>query len=54
MESTGVPGRIQVTSQVRDELANDFDFEERGTVTVKGKDDQHTWFLLDRRTEPAI
>ena len=54
MESTGVPGRIQVTSQVRDELADDFDFEERGTVTVKGKDDQHTWFLLDRRTEPAI
>nr|WP_212763085.1 adenylate/guanylate cyclase domain-containing protein [Gordonia araii] len=49
MESTGVPGRIQVTASVRDRLAGSFVFEERGVVAVKGKDDQNTWFLVGER-----
>ncbi|MFT4087685.1 MAG: adenylate/guanylate cyclase domain-containing protein [Gordonia sp. (in: high G+C Gram-positive bacteria)] len=49
MESTGVVGRIQVTQAVRDALAGRFCFEDRGIVQVKGKDDQHTWFLLGEK-----
>lgn len=49
MESTGVADRIQVTDSVRDRLADRFVFEERGVVSVKGKGDQRTWFLLSAR-----
>ena len=37
MESTGVPGRIQVTRETVDRLAGEFEFERRGVVDVKGK-----------------
>ncbi|MGZ9827196.1 adenylate/guanylate cyclase domain-containing protein [Tsukamurella ocularis] len=49
MESTGIVGRIQVTSSVHDRLAPSFAFEERGVIAVKGKPDQLTWFLLGER-----
>lgn len=49
MESTGVVGRIQVTSSVHDRLGRAFAFEERGLIAVKGKPDQRTWFLLGER-----
>lgn len=45
MESTGVVGEIQVTDEVHRRLAGEFAFAERGMVAVKGKPDQHTWFL---------
>lgn len=45
MESTGVVGRIQVTTDVRDRLAGEFVFSERGQIAVKGKGEQLTWFL---------
>ena len=48
MESTGVPGRIQVPTAVRDRLCGTFTFDERGPVEVKGKGLQHTWFLTGR------
>jgi adenylate cyclase len=48
MESTGVPGRIQVTRETRERLAADFDFERRGLVDVKGKGPIETWFLVGR------
>lgn len=51
MESTGVVGRIQVTSSVRERLAQEFRFEERGMIAVKGKPDQQTWFLLAEATD---
>jgi class 3 adenylate cyclase len=48
MESTGVPGRFQVTREARDRLAGQFAFEPRGPIEVKGKGLIETWFLLGR------
>ena len=45
MESMGVPGRVQVTSAVRERLDGLFRFEPRGLVDVKGKGPTPTWFL---------
>lgn len=53
MESTGVPGRIQVSPATRDRLRGAFALEPRGTVEVKGKGPVQTWFLLNRRPAPA-
>jgi len=49
MESTGMPGRIQVPPDVYERLRGDFVFEERGDVEVKGKGVLHTWFLVGER-----
>jgi class 3 adenylate cyclase len=49
MESTGLPGRFQVTAETRDRLAGQFEFEPRGPVEVKGKGLISTWFLTGRR-----
>jgi class 3 adenylate cyclase len=48
MESTGVPGRLQVTRETYERLAGEFEFEHRGFVEVKGKGPIETWFLLGR------
>jgi class 3 adenylate cyclase len=45
MESTGVPGQIQVTRSVYDSLHDSFEFESRGSVQVKGKGEIETWLL---------
>jgi adenylate cyclase len=52
MESTGVPGRIQVTPGTYERLRDQFEFERRGPVEVKGKGVIETWFLLGRRGGP--
>ncbi|MBV8929629.1 MAG: adenylate/guanylate cyclase domain-containing protein [Mycobacteriaceae bacterium] len=49
MESTDAEGRIQVPQDVYDRLKDDFVFEERGDVDVKGKGVMHTWYLVGRR-----
>ena len=49
MESTGLPGRMQVTRETRDRLAGEFDLERRGIVEVKGKGPIETWFLIGRK-----
>lgn len=50
MESTSEPGRVQVSEAVRVRLQDDYVFEERGPVDVKGKGTLHTWYLTGRRT----
>jgi class 3 adenylate cyclase len=45
MESTGVPGGIQVTRAVYERLQDTFELEERGLVQVKGKGEIETWLL---------
>jgi class 3 adenylate cyclase len=45
MESTGVPGQIQVTRSVYNSLHDSFEFESRGAVQVKGKGEIETWLL---------
>jgi class 3 adenylate cyclase len=53
MESTGVPGRVQVTRATVDLLGDAFDFERRGLVEVKGKGQVETWFLVGPRAGSA-
>jgi len=52
MESTGVPGEIQVTRSVYEHLKEEFEFESRGMVQVKGKGEVETW-LLHGHLQPA-
>ncbi len=49
MESHGVPGRIQVTEAVYEMLKDEFEFEERGMIAVKGKGEMKAYFLLGPR-----
>ena len=49
MESTGETGKIQLTAETRDQLAEQFDLEERGVIDVKGKGLMRTWFLVGRK-----
>lgn len=45
MESTGVPGEIQVTRSVYEQLKDKFELKDRGIVQVKGKGGIETWLL---------
>ena len=47
MESTGLPGRLQISEDIYALVANDpdFEFEERGSVEVKGKGEMKTYLL---------
>jgi len=49
MESSGIPGKIQVTEAVVTLLGDTFVFEKRGFVEVKGKGLLETWFLIGRK-----
>ncbi|MGH2382131.1 MAG: adenylate/guanylate cyclase domain-containing protein [Candidatus Limnocylindria bacterium] len=49
MESHGTPGRIQITQATRDLLTDEFVCESRGSVSVKGKGEMPTWYLMGRR-----
>lgn len=48
MESQGVPGKIQVTEFTYKLLCNKYSFQERGTISVKGKGEMNTYFLIDK------
>jgi class 3 adenylate cyclase len=48
MESQGVPGCIQVTERTYRRLGDDYRFQRRGVVAVKGKGGMVTWFLIGR------
>jgi len=50
MESHGIPGTIQVTDRTRCLLENEFEFEDRGVVEIKGKGPM-TLSLLVRRKD---
>jgi len=52
MESHGIAGQIQVTTQVYDVLKDKFDFVERGPVRIKGKREMVT-YLLSGPKQPA-
>jgi len=51
MESHGLPDQIQVTELVYERLRNDFVFERRGLVDVKGKGPTLTYLLVGRTGE---
>jgi adenylate cyclase len=46
MESTGVPGRIQICSETYTRVKDQFEFESRGPIDVKGKGRMTTWLLI--------
>jgi class 3 adenylate cyclase len=48
MESQGVDGRIQVTSEVYEKLKGRFRFESRGEIEVKGKGRMTAYLLIGR------
>jgi class 3 adenylate cyclase len=45
MESNGTPDEIQVTERFKETLENDFLFEERGEMNIKGKGIMKTFYL---------
>ena len=45
MASHGEPNRIQVTESIRARLDGEFQFESRGSISIKGKGDMKTFFL---------
>jgi adenylate cyclase len=54
MESTGVPGQIQVSDETYARLKGDFVLEDRGEIDVKGKGRMRTWFLIGRKVPAAV
>jgi len=53
MDSTGVDGRIQVNERTKDVMKQWYDFEERGEIFVKGKDNMKA-FLYNNKKESAM
>jgi class 3 adenylate cyclase len=53
MESHGLPGSIQVSDDTYQLLEKYYDFEERGSIMIKGKGEMKTYFLLGRTPEKA-
>lgn len=49
MESHGEPGRIQISRATYDLISDDFLFEPRGAINIKGKGKMETWYLVGRR-----
>lgn len=49
MESTGVPGKIQISSTTAQLLRNSFHIQERGTVELRTYGQAKTYFLIDRQ-----
>jgi adenylate cyclase len=57
MESHGVPGKIHVTTATYERLREQYLFEKRGVIQVKGKGEMTTYFLKGRKvtfSEDAI
>jgi class 3 adenylate cyclase len=52
LESTGVPGRIHVSDAVHGRLQDDYCFEARGEIELKGRGAIRTWFLLGLKEAP--
>ncbi len=53
MESHGLPGAIQVSEDTYHLLQPFYQFEERGSIMIKGKGEMKTYFLLSRNPELA-
>jgi Adenylate cyclase, family 3 (some proteins contain HAMP domain) len=46
MESSGLPGKIQVTEATYQRLKNSYVFEKRGQIEVKGRGEMTTYWLI--------
>lgn len=54
MESHGIPGRVHVSESTWRLLKDDYDFEERGTIEVKGKGPMKTFLLIGRKEHQEV
>ena len=54
MESQGVPGQIQVTERVARASHQEFDFELRRSIEIKGKGPMRTFLLIGRKSLGAL
>lgn len=52
MESSGIPGKIQVSAEACEHLKDEFILEPRGIIPVKGKGKLLTYWLLASKTAP--
>jgi adenylate cyclase len=52
MESSGVPGAIQLTPATHELIRARFICQPRGTIPVKGKGEMETFLLVSARTDP--
>lgn len=50
MESQGMTGRIQVSEATHEYLKDDYEFEDRGLISVRGKGEMHTYIMKGRKT----
>jgi adenylate cyclase len=51
MESSGLPGRIQVSMETYERAKDQFEFESRGVIDVKGKGRIATWFVVSPKRD---
>ncbi|HHP7244677.1 MAG TPA: adenylate/guanylate cyclase domain-containing protein [Elainellaceae cyanobacterium] len=49
MESQGIVGQIQVTDETYERLRDRYEFQKRGTIDIKGKDEMVTYILVGRK-----
>lgn len=54
MESHGVAGSIQVSAETYKLLQDNYLFQERGVISIKGKGEMSTYLLISRKTEQLI
>jgi class 3 adenylate cyclase len=56
METTGLPERIHLSDDTYSRLTNreQYIFEERGEIDIKGKGFMRTYFLLDRKSNQNV
>jgi class 3 adenylate cyclase len=53
MESHGIAGKIQVSEATYDRLKKNYNFEERGAITIKGKGEMTTYLLLGQKNSES-
>ena len=50
MQSHGAPGKIQISPETYELIKDDFVCEPRGKLTIKGKGEMETWFLVGEKS----
>ncbi len=53
MESHGIPGKIQISAETYSLIRGEFVCDPRGMVTVKGKGEMETWYLVGEKQQPV-
>jgi adenylate cyclase len=53
VESSGTPGRIQVTEETYRRLRSQYNFEPRSQIEIRGQGPMTTYFLVGRSDEPG-